>query len=127
MIDYPCLAHPPYKQGLIWPKKHTKGVPNVSKKKPTKRLAGYGKLNRDMATKHVDDLLGIELTITSVSFKSGEHGEFSVFECSDPNGECHTVISGAGFVLDALHDTEEQNAFPVRVKFYKSGRTVLFE
>ena len=98
----------------------------MAKKAETKRLVGFGKLNRDMATKHVDDLIGIELSIRSVSFKAGEHGEFAVFEAVDEKGERHTVVSGAGFVMDALKDAAEKEAFPIAVKFHMSGRTVLF-
>jgi len=103
-----------------------KGDNEMTSKAEPKRLAQFGLKNRDMATEHIDDLLGIELTIRSGSFKTGEHGEFAVFEATDEEGVSHTIVSGAGFVLDALHDAAEQKAFPVCVKFYKSGRTVLF-
>lgn len=91
------------------------------------RLADYGKANRDMTTEHIDDLLGVELSITSVSFRTGEHGEFAIFEATDDKGDTHTLISGAGFVMDALHDVVDNEAFPVEVNFFKSGRTVVFE
>ena len=79
-----------------------------------------------MATKHIDDLIDVELTIRSGAFKTGQHGEFAVFEATDPDGNSHTIISGAGFVLDALHDASEKEAFPLQAKFYKVGNTVLF-
>jgi len=90
------------------------------------RLKEYGKRNREMTTEHIEDVMGLELTITSCVFKQGQHGEFAVFDAVDENGVVHVIVSGAGFVLDALHDAEDQGVLSLDVNFYKMGNTVLF-
>lgn len=90
------------------------------------RLSEYGKRSRDMDTEHIEDVIDVELSITGTVFKSGQHGEFAVFDAVDEDGTLHVIVSGAGFVMDALHDAVEKDAFPLDVKFYKVGNTVLF-
>lgn len=89
------------------------------------RLKDFGKLDRTATSKHVEDVLGLELTITKGTFKTGNHGEYVVFTAIDEDGEEHEIISGAKYVLDALHDAADQGALPVQVEFYKEGNTVM--
>jgi len=89
------------------------------------RLKDFGKLDRTAQYGHIDDVLGVELTITEGTFKTGNHGEYAVFTAVDEDGDVREIISGAKYVLDALHDAADQGAFPVQVEFYKEGNTVM--
>jgi len=98
----------------------------VAKAKAVKRLASFGKQDRNVVTDKIKDWLDHELIIIAVTTKTGEHGAFAVFDAIDENGHDHVFSSGAKFVMDALDDVEKQSAFPVGVKFYMEGNTVLF-
>jgi len=98
----------------------------MGKKAAPRRLAEMGKKDRTVVTDKIPDWLDHELVITSATFKTGEHGEFAVFEATDENGHDHVFVSGAMFVMDALQDAAEQDCFPLAVKFYMKGNTVFF-
>jgi len=98
----------------------------VAKAKAVKRLSSFGKQDRKILTDKIKDWINQELIITAVRTKTGEHGDYAIFDATDETGREHVFSSGAKFVMEALADVEKQAAFPVGVKFYLEGNTVLF-
>ena len=91
------------------------------------RLAAYGKLDRSATAMRLDDIADQEVTITGFRVVPGKFGDFAFIDVVDANGEERLVMSGGMFVLDALIDAKDGNAFPVRARFVKKGRAWIFE
>jgi len=91
------------------------------------RLADYGTKDRDAVTLRLEDLGADEVIIQGCDIRQGNWGDFAVLDVLKDTGELVTVITGSLFVLDALKDAIKEEAFPVSVKFFKKGRTWLFE
>jgi len=91
------------------------------------RLTEYGTLDRTQTTEALDDVLGLELSITSAELREGNYGEYITFDAVDTRGRTHTVSTGAFLVVDALRDVIQKQAFPVEARFVKRGRTYRFE
>jgi len=93
----------------------------------TRRLAEYGKINRDARAVKLDDLVGTEVTITSFRIVKGKFGDFAFMDLVLETGEAVAAICGGQFVLDALQDAQAKRAFPVVTRFYRRGNAWMFE
>ena len=91
------------------------------------RLTDYGSRDRDAVTLRLEDLGKEDVQIMNGDIRAGNWGDFAVLDCMKEGGEIVTVVTGALFVVDALKDVIEQQAFPVTAKFAKRGRTWIFE
>ena len=91
------------------------------------RLANYGTMNRDMETKRLEDIEGKEVVIQGAKTAPGKWGDYVLMEVVDPSGEVLTIITGAQFVVDAVKDALAKKELPLNAKFFRKGRTWLFE
>jgi hypothetical protein len=110
-----------------------KGTVKVAEKKaPEKtedktRLSGYGKLDRNATAARLDDIAGQEVTVTGFRVAPGKYGDFAFLDVVLATGESLLVMSGGMFVLDALIDAKNADAFPLQVSFHKKGKAWMFE
>ena len=91
------------------------------------RLADYGIRDRDAVTLRLEDLEGEEVKIMGAEIRDGNWGDFAVMDVMKEDAEVVTVVTGAIFVIDALKDATVKKAFPLDARFFKRGRTWIFE
>jgi len=106
---------------------HDRFLPATKRGLDMPRLTNYGTLDRDNSTEALDDVVGLELEISSVEVRNGNFGEYVRFQATDGRGREHTVSTGAFLVVDALKDAAEKGALPLNARFFKKGRTYRFE
>jgi len=106
---------------------HEKSLEQGKGKSRMGRLSDYGEMDDKATLEGINDIAGVEVTITSVRFIEGQHGEFAVFECTDPDGVVHVVSTGAMFLMDKFRDAVKQDALPLEAKFFLKGRYKMVE
>jgi len=75
----------------------------------------------------LDDIAGVEVTITGAGFGNGDFGEYAMIDVVNPEGETMNIQTSAMMVLDALRHAMEAQAFPLLATFKKRGRTWIME
>ena len=91
------------------------------------RLSAYGTKDRDTTTLRLEDIAGDEVIIRDCDIRTGNFGDFAVITVERDQGELIPVVTGGLFVVDALKDAMAKDAFPVNVRFFRRGRTWMFE
>ena len=90
-----------------------------------KRLAEFGQFGELANVKKIDDVLGLELTITGYFLVKGQQGPYAFIQAVSPEGEQLNLMCGGTFVMDALQKVKESSGFPVLASFYKKGKAIL--
>lgn len=88
-----------------------------------RRLAAYGSIPSALLVRTLEDVEGVELTITDFTLDKGDFGQYAYIYATDLNGELYTIRTGAFLILGALKDAKEQGALPVVATFKKRGQT----
>lgn len=91
------------------------------------RLMDYADKGMLEQSSRLDDIAGQEVTIAAIRFATAQFGEIAFIDVQTGDGSKTTVMTGAMFVLPALHKALEAAALPVQAVFSKKGRTWIFE
>jgi hypothetical protein len=75
----------------------------------------------------LDDVVGKELTLTGVTFNTGEYGRFAIMDLVEADGVVHTVMTGSAIPLEALTAWVAAGSKPCAVTFKKVKRYYTLE
>lgn len=87
------------------------------------RLANYLPKTITKHSQSLEAVEGQELTLLGFRLVDGNYGPYAFIDAKDENGNSVIVRTGAFYVLQALEEAKNQNAFPCQAKFVRSGRT----
>lgn len=91
----------------------------------TQRLTEFAPEETRSGYVKIDDVLGLDLVITDAEFREGDYGEYVVFQAYDQMDNTYTIASGAGALVNALHNALAANALPVAARFARQGKKIV--
>jgi hypothetical protein len=91
------------------------------------RLKDYSSFDDSLEVMAIEEIEGQEVSIEGAQFTEGKYGEYAFMAVTLEDGSKVKVMTGARFILEALHKAEDEKAFPVDASFVKKGRAWLFE
>jgi hypothetical protein len=91
------------------------------------RLSSFGTLGITGEPVSIEDVAGIELTITDFAERKGEFGEFLAIQAHDADDVEYLIVTGASLIVEALREAKQKHSLPVEAKFVRKGRVWLAE
>ena len=91
------------------------------------RLVDHAHKQAEGVPLRLENIEGLEVTVTEVEFTSGNFGPYMTMKVVNAEGEILDVMTGATLVLDAMENAVDVDALPCEAKFVRRGRTWLVE